>query len=120
MEVVALETVPTAKLPGTLVVANRRTGLAAAAVVVIAVVVIAALWTQLKQRAVSGLNLPVKSIAVLPFKVVGAKSGDEHIGLGLADVLITRLSNIANERQTDERGHGLDGQGQVSIRPDGS
>jgi DNA-binding winged helix-turn-helix (wHTH) protein/TolB-like protein len=37
---------------------------------------------------------PLKSIAVLPFKVMGAESGHEHIGLGVADVLITRLSNI--------------------------
>ncbi|HXI94222.1 MAG TPA: tetratricopeptide repeat protein [Blastocatellia bacterium] len=36
----------------------------------------------------------VRSIAVLPFKPLGANEGDEHLGLGLADALITRLSNI--------------------------
>jgi len=39
-----------------------------------------------------------KSIAVLPFKVLNARkdedTGDEYLGVGLADSLITRLSNI--------------------------
>jgi DNA-binding winged helix-turn-helix (wHTH) protein/Tfp pilus assembly protein PilF len=33
-------------------------------------------------------------IAVLPFKSIGAKPADEYLGLGLADALITKLSNI--------------------------
>ena len=36
----------------------------------------------------------IKSIAVLPFKTINGEKTDEHQGLGLADVLITRLSNI--------------------------
>jgi TolB-like protein/Tfp pilus assembly protein PilF len=40
------------------------------------------------------LDPEVRSIAVLPFKPLGANEGDEHLGLGLADALITRLSNI--------------------------
>ena len=35
-----------------------------------------------------------RAIAVLPFKAIGAESADEYIRLGLADALITRLSNI--------------------------
>jgi len=31
---------------------------------------------------------------VLPFKSLSAKAGDEYLGLGLADTLITRLSNV--------------------------
>jgi DNA-binding winged helix-turn-helix (wHTH) protein/TolB-like protein/Flp pilus assembly protein TadD len=93
-EVVATESTTTRKLPRSLVAAIRRTVLVATAVVVVALaVVIASLWTQLRERAAPGENLSVKSIAVLPFKTVGPRS-DEHIGLGLADVLITRLSNI--------------------------
>lgn len=38
------------------------------------------------------------SIAVMPFKMFGAKTstdtGDEYLGIGLADALITRLSNV--------------------------
>lgn len=36
----------------------------------------------------------IKSIAVLPFETIDGEKGNEHQGLGLADVLITRLSNI--------------------------
>ncbi|MDX6611244.1 MAG: eukaryotic-like serine/threonine-protein kinase [Blastocatellia bacterium] len=38
-----------------------------------------------------------ESIAVLPFKVLGSPgehTGDEYLGVGLADALITRLSNV--------------------------
>ncbi len=33
------------------------------------------------------------SIAVLPFKIIGAKGDDEYLGLGLTDALITKLGN---------------------------
>jgi DNA-binding winged helix-turn-helix (wHTH) protein/TolB-like protein/Flp pilus assembly protein TadD len=36
----------------------------------------------------------VKSIAVLPFKSLGPDGGDEYLGLGMADAIIIRLSNI--------------------------
>ena len=36
----------------------------------------------------------IKSVAVLPFKVIDSNRENEHQGLGLADVLITRLSNL--------------------------
>ena len=36
----------------------------------------------------------LKGIAVLPFKTIGAEPIDEYLGLGLADALITKLSNI--------------------------
>ncbi len=38
-----------------------------------------------------------KSIAVLPLKILGANTGsadDEYLGVGLADAMITRLSNV--------------------------
>ncbi len=37
-----------------------------------------------------------KSVAVLPFKMIGARTGDtdEYLAVGLADALITRLSNV--------------------------
>ena len=37
---------------------------------------------------------PVKSIAILPFKILTAESDNEYFGLGMADALITRLSNV--------------------------
>jgi DNA-binding winged helix-turn-helix (wHTH) protein/TolB-like protein/Tfp pilus assembly protein PilF len=35
----------------------------------------------------------IKSLAVLPFQILGAQSGDEYLGVGIADSLITRLGN---------------------------
>ncbi len=40
----------------------------------------------------------VRSIAVLPFKSLGADEADEYLGLGMADALITRLTNIRQIR----------------------
>ena len=40
----------------------------------------------------------VKSLAVLPFKAIGAEAGDEYLGLGLADALITKLTNLRQIR----------------------
>lgn len=34
------------------------------------------------------------SIAVLPFRWLGAEAGDDYLGLGIADALITRLSRL--------------------------
>jgi DNA-binding winged helix-turn-helix (wHTH) protein/TolB-like protein/Flp pilus assembly protein TadD len=94
-EVVVVESTSARQLPRALVAANGRTVLAATAVVIAALaIVIASLWTRVQERPARGANLSVKSIAVLPFQTVGVESGEEHLGLGLADVLITRLSNI--------------------------
>lgn len=40
------------------------------------------------------LESEVRSIAILPFKRLNANDADDYLGLGLADELITRLSNI--------------------------
>lgn len=37
----------------------------------------------------------LRSIAVLPFKQLGARDMDDYLGLGLADALITRLTKIS-------------------------
>ena len=39
-------------------------------------------------------NAPIRSIAVLPFDASGTDRADEHLGLGLPDLVITRLSNV--------------------------
>lgn len=48
-------------------------------------------------------SLPLRSIGVLPFKYLGADA-DEYLGLGIADAIITRLSNLK----------------QIVVRPTGS
>ncbi len=46
---------------------------------------------------------PVRSIAVLPFRVLSSERGDEYLSLGLADALITSLSQTRQVivRQTE-------------------
>lgn len=63
--------------------------LSALAIVTLAAVV----WWATAQRRPGATSGRVNSIAILPFKDMG-EQGDEHLGLGLADVLITRLSNL--------------------------
>jgi TolB-like protein/DNA-binding winged helix-turn-helix (wHTH) protein len=66
--------------------------------IVMAVLLLAVLGSSLVWR--SSRTQPAKtvaevsSIAVLPFKSIDAGSGDEYLGLGMADDLITRLSNL--------------------------
>lgn len=37
----------------------------------------------------------VRSVAVLPFRLLGADEREQYLGLGLADAVITRLSNLS-------------------------
>jgi DNA-binding winged helix-turn-helix (wHTH) protein/tetratricopeptide (TPR) repeat protein len=39
-----------------------------------------------------------RTVAVLPFKVVGSETGNEYLGIGIADSLITKLTNIRQIR----------------------
>jgi tetratricopeptide (TPR) repeat protein/TolB-like protein len=66
------------------------------------VVVVAGLWLLWQRRARSGVE-PIKNIAVLPFKFVGAAHEEEYLGLGLTDALITKLSKLR----------------QITVRPTG-
>jgi DNA-binding winged helix-turn-helix (wHTH) protein/tetratricopeptide (TPR) repeat protein len=56
----------------------------------------------------------IRSIAVLPFKLLGVGSGEEYLGVGMADALITKLSNLKRVmvRPTSavlrQSGHGSD------------
>ncbi|MFY9610946.1 MAG: protein kinase [Blastocatellia bacterium] len=57
--------------------------------------VAAAVYFTRPRPAAPAVTTPaVKSIAVLPFKPVVASSRDESLEMGMADTLITRLSNI--------------------------
>jgi TolB-like protein len=39
-------------------------------------------------------SVRVSSLAVLPFKVISSDVGDDHLGVGMSDAIITRLSQI--------------------------
>jgi DNA-binding winged helix-turn-helix (wHTH) protein/TolB-like protein/tetratricopeptide (TPR) repeat protein len=45
------------------------------------------------QTLASTKSLEIRSIAVLPFEISGAQKGDEYLGLGMADALITKLGS---------------------------
>ncbi|MGA8671363.1 MAG: winged helix-turn-helix domain-containing protein [Terracidiphilus sp.] len=49
------------------------------------------LW---RRKSVAVLSPIPRSLAVLPFQPLGSGSDDDHLGLGVADAVITKLSNI--------------------------
>jgi len=64
-----------------------------AAVLLIAIA--AAVWIALRKATPSnGSTSITKKIAVLPFKSLSAEGTEDYLGLGIADTLIIRLSNI--------------------------
>lgn len=86
---------------------RRRKTLAAAALA--ALLIIAGISYLFVRRAKSPdatavASTQVRSIAVLPFKSLGAGETDQYLGLGMADALITKLSSIH----------------QINVRPTGS
>jgi DNA-binding winged helix-turn-helix (wHTH) protein/TolB-like protein/Flp pilus assembly protein TadD len=42
----------------------------------------------------------IHSVAVLPFKMIGSAEGDQYLGVGLADALISKLSNLSQLKVT--------------------
>lgn len=86
---------PRARVPASL--------LRAAVVVVVLLVGVALIYWWLTRAASPSPEriAPPGSIAVLPFKTLGMASSDDYLGLGMADALITKLSNIR----------------QISVRP---
>jgi TolB-like protein/DNA-binding winged helix-turn-helix (wHTH) protein/lipoprotein NlpI len=73
---------------------SRRRWLGAA--VVLALAIPAAIFYQRRadESRKPSSSQPAKSIAVLPFRQLTPAGGDEYIGVGLADALITRLSGL--------------------------
>src|SRR6266542_3579356 len=83
----------------------NRTLLRSWALGLLAVVIAAGsffVWRRVAERAAAA-PAPVKSIAVLPFRVLSSEKGDEYLSLGLADALITSLSQTRQVivRQTE-------------------
>ena len=74
--------------------AAKRSGLrtAVSIAVVVSTLAIVAAW---RFGGTSGeTRRPVRSIAVLPFKAIDDNSRNKNRGLGLADILVTRLSGL--------------------------
>ncbi len=51
-------------------------------------------WLLFWNKPAQSSSLPIRSIAVLPFKPLNADSRDESLEMGMAETLITRLSNL--------------------------
>ena len=51
------------------------------------------IWIGVSSRNASNSQTSFRSFAVLPFKPLGNESSDELLGMGMADALITKLSN---------------------------
>lgn len=77
-------------MPG---LAISKTVLAVSALGLIAVSALVA-WLMFRQTPADARPLPIRSIAVLPFKPLNSDSRDESLEVGMAETLITRLSNL--------------------------
>jgi len=82
------------------VTANRRpvttrtfTGLTVLAILVISGVAYAYFRNLNKRSEPAGISA-VRTLAVLPFKSIGAGGDDEYLQVGIADAVITRLSHV--------------------------
>ena len=64
-----------------------------AAIIGLAIVTFA-LFRPWKSTPAIARTTSIKSIAVLPFKAINSDKENSHQGLGMADILITRLSNL--------------------------
>ncbi len=64
------------------------------ALAVLGVVAGLSLWQARWKNADADASLPVKSIAVLPFKTLGEQSEPDLVGLGMTDALILRLAQL--------------------------
>lgn len=73
---------------------RRRLALGAVGVLLVGLTLaLTYMWSSRKSQG-TRTGATVRSLAVLPFKPIGAGDEDEYLGLGMADALITKLSNI--------------------------
>jgi serine/threonine protein kinase/tetratricopeptide (TPR) repeat protein len=67
---------------------------ALAALVILASLAVAFFYFRFSAPSHSETAAAMKTIAVLPFRSIGAEGDNEYLELGMADALITRLSNV--------------------------
>jgi len=77
---------------------KRRRQLAVLLAAVFVVVAVACYFV-LKNRGKEAQSIrSIRSMAVLPFKTIGAEEGEQYLGAGIADALTTKLSGVAQLR----------------------
>ena len=84
--------------------ARPRLALSLLALVALASAVAAAYVLFAKASGWNGQGAKPRTIAILPFKLLGNESNDEHLGLGITDAMITKFGNLQ----------------QISVRPTSS
>jgi serine/threonine-protein kinase len=75
---------------------RRRTIVSMAAFVMVGLV-ITAIWLLTRKdrgRTAGATVTQIKSLAVLPFKTLNQQQDEDYLGVGMTDVMITRLSNL--------------------------
>lgn len=73
--------------------AFSKTALAFSVIGLISILILVA-WLLFRSGTAKTSPSPIRSIAVLPFKPLNADSRDESLEMGMAETLITRLSNL--------------------------
>ena len=88
-----IETVelPTSRITARGFVFSKSTRAISAALLII--ILVFAAWLMRRQTSADSAA-PIRSIAVLPFKPLNTDSRDESLEMGMAETLITRLSNL--------------------------
>ncbi len=61
---------------------------------IVAIAIGSFLWQQSRARRSRCINGEIKTLAVLPFRSLDQASEDDQMRLGMADALISRLSNL--------------------------
>ncbi|HXG66582.1 MAG TPA: tetratricopeptide repeat protein [Blastocatellia bacterium] len=74
----------------------RRPILIVTTLIFLAVVVPLALNWIMRRGKSGDSDMAIQSIAVLPFKPVGANAGDESLEMGMAETLITKLNSLSS------------------------
>ena len=72
----------------------RSVWLAVGGLLLVAALGFTSLWVAHKPEPPKS-GLPIKSLAVLPFKPLGAEASEPYLELGVTDTLITRLSSLS-------------------------
>ena len=66
------------------------------AVMGILMIVVLASWLFLRRSSTPAPPSEIKSLAVLPLKSLNPKAGDDYLGLGIADTIITKVSQVGS------------------------
>ena len=98
LEAVSLDTGSATAIPATAKPAERMRLRRVAMILGAAVVALAALaaLTRSYWGGWFGAETQIRTLAVLPMKPLGQQAGDDYLGMGIADTIITKVSQIAD------------------------